>query len=126
MARIVVIDDDAGIRRTIARVLGEDGHDVGVAEDGIEGLRLVDAAPAALVIVDIVMPLRDGVETIRALRQRHPPLPILAVSGGSLRLDRDEVLLDARQLGATALLPKPFTPSELRAAVAWLLYPPTS
>lgn len=124
MARIVVIDDDSGIRRMVARALREDGHTVDEAEDGVEGLRLATAAPPELAIVDILMPERDGIETIRALRRRHPSLPILAISGGGLHLDPDELLVNAEELGATEVLRKPFPVSDLREAIARMLHPP--
>jgi DNA-binding response OmpR family regulator len=124
MARIVVIDDDTGTRRFVARALAQDGHSVREATNGIDGLELATESPPELAVVDVLMPGRDGIETIRELRRRQPSLPILAISGGSDVLKRDELLFDARALGATEVLAKPFALADLRGTVSRLLRPP--
>ncbi|MFL5574844.1 MAG: response regulator [Gemmatimonadaceae bacterium] len=125
MARIVVIDDDRGTRRMVVRALSEVGHSVEEAVDGAEGLRLAAAAPPELAVVDILMPGRDGIETIMELRRRQPSLPILAISGGGVSLSRDDVLVDAHALGATEVLRKPFPVSDLRETISRMLRPPS-
>lgn len=121
MAHILVIDDDEAVRRSMRRALELDGHTVLEAADGWEGLRRFGEAPVALVVTDILMPNREGIETIIELRRRSPTLPILAVSGGSLNTDREGILMSADLLGASRVLAKPFAVSELREVVADLL-----
>jgi CheY-like chemotaxis protein len=121
MAHILVIDDDATLRRNMRRALEMDGHQVTEAVNGAEGVRRYRETPVSLVITDILMPDQEGIETIIDLRRRAPALPILAVSGGSLNSDRDGILASADLLGATRILPKPFSLAEFRATVASLL-----
>lgn len=120
MARIIVIEDEAAIRRLVLRILSRDGHDVREASNGRDGVAMHRADPADLVITDLFMPEQDGIETIRQLREFAPDTPILAMSGGGSR-GMIDVLADAEQLGAQAVLQKPFSPDELAAAVTRLL-----
>lgn len=113
MALILVIEDNTQLRRTLVRTLTAAGHDVRDAADGVKGLKLFAESSAALIITDIVMPEKEGIETIRQLRQRAPDLPIIAISGGG-RLD---YLGFAKELGATATLTKPFGAEQLLTAV---------
>jgi len=117
MAQILVIEDNAQVRRTLVRILKAAGHDVREAADGVIGMKLFEEARPALIITDIVMPEQEGIETIRLLRQRAPSLPILAISGGG-RLD---YLSFAMELGATATLSKPFGSDQLLSTVADLI-----
>src|SRR5437016_14421021 len=119
MARILVIDDDALLRGAIRVVLESAGYEVIEAADGDAGLRLHREPGADLVVVDLFMPERDGLEVIRAVRAEAPQAKIIAMSGGSsLQLD----LLDAATaFGASRTLRKPFAPSMLLAAVRELL-----
>ena len=123
MAHVLVIDDDADVRWIIRRAVQSDGHTVTEAANGAEGLRRFTEQAADLVITDILMPEREGIETIIELRRGHPDLPILAISGGSEITDRDGLLVSADLLGATRVLPKPFALDQLRAMVHGLLAP---
>lgn len=120
MAKVVVMDDEEGIRNVIARILLRHGHEVWQAEDGEVGTRLVATHQPALVITDILMPEKEGIETIQELREAYPELKILAVSGAG-SAEEGGPLLDAEILGADSSLPKPFTPQELMAKVDLLL-----
>lgn len=120
MARILVIDDDTAVRATTARILRRAGHFVQEAEEGEQGLRYYREAPFDLVITDLYMPGKEGIETIMELRAERPDLPILAVSGGLLG-DIHGPLGDAELFGASASLAKPFTTEELQEAVRRLL-----
>jgi DNA-binding response OmpR family regulator len=122
MATVLVIDDDQQIRRMVVRVLARDNHEVIEAGDGQEGLRLFNARRPALVITDILMPEKEGIETIREIRAVAPRVPILAMSGGGT--SKTMVFLDsAKALGADAALSKPFRADELIDAVNKLLQP---
>ena len=111
MARIILIDDDALLRNTVARSLTAAGHSVAVAGNGFDGVKLVREGTAALVLTDIGMP-HGGLPTIRVLRAEFPTLPIIAMSGNPTGLDV------AGTLGVNRVLLKPFMPAELIAAIA--------
>ncbi len=114
MARILVIDDDAELRALAGLNLKDAGYQVLLAADGNEGLKLFREQPADLVITDIYMPNREGLETIRDMRQRSPKVGIIAISG---RATAGTMLGIARKLGADEVLQKPFAMQELLSAV---------
>ena len=120
MARVLVIDDDQSVRQVMAKILEHHGHEVDQAEEGEEGLELVRTRAYALVVTDLVMPGKEGIETILDIRSEFPDLPILAVSGG-ISVSKTGPLMDAAQLGANDTLAKPFTTGELMGAVNALL-----
>lgn len=121
MARILVIDDERFVRSLINRVLLRDGHEVVVAVDGDEGLDQFRTGDFDLVITDILMPQKEGIETMLELREQAPDIPVLAISGGGGTSAPAGPLADARLLGADATLAKPFDVEELSAVVARLL-----
>jgi CheY-like chemotaxis protein len=116
MALILVIDDEQMLRRTLRALLERAGHTVVEAEDGNQGLTQFDNQKPDLVLTDIIMPDREGVETIGELRRRSPQTPIIAMSGGG-SVGGDLFLTLAKQLGASATLAKPIRQAELIAAV---------
>ena len=120
MAHILIIDDDDSLRETMRKILVMAGHTVVQAKEGGEGLRLFREGSVDLVVTDLVMPGKEGIETIQELREEFPDIPILAISGGT-SLDRDGPLYDARAFGANASLAKPFGVSEFRDAAERLL-----
>jgi DNA-binding response OmpR family regulator len=117
---ICVIDDDESVRQTVGRILKGAGYAVVDAKDGEAGLRAVERSKSAMIITDIVMPNREGIETIREAKQRFPAIPIIAISGGG-RLGPDGFLDLALKLGADDCLAKPFRPAELLDKVRRLL-----
>lgn len=116
MARILIIDDDDLLRSTLKQALEHFGHSVREAADGIQGIAAYHAEPAELVITDIVMPEKEGLDIIRDLRRDYPGLRIIAMSGG-LAYDPKLYLHMAERFGATAVLAKPFELTELRRIV---------
>ena len=120
MARILLIDDDAALRSAVRRALERAGYEVREAGDGESGLRVHREVGADLVIVDIFMPERDGLELIRELRTAAPGVKILAMSGGG-KSGKIDLLKDATVFGAARTLRKPFEMSELWNAVRELL-----
>jgi DNA-binding response OmpR family regulator len=114
MAKILVIDDDPEMRSALEQTLKLAGHDVMLAEDGEQGLKVLRDQPANLVITDIFMPNKEGFETINTLRKDFPNVPIIAISG---RPELGNVLAIARRLGSVRTLAKPFQSPELLAAV---------
>jgi len=121
MPRILVIDDNRDMRDLLRVVLERDGYAVEVAADGEEGLRAQSARPADVVITDIFMPNRDGLETIARLRAEHPRAKVLVISGGGDVVRGAGYLSTAREIGAHAVLPKPFELPALLAAVRGLI-----
>ncbi|RMF24992.1 MAG: response regulator [Deltaproteobacteria bacterium] len=119
MARILVIDDDEASRAVIEEILARKGHEVTLAGGGRAGLAEARRQRFDLVLVDIIMPDIDGMETITELREMSDALPIIAMSGSSP--NSAGYLETAKVLGADAALAKPFTKSELEDAVAAML-----
>jgi DNA-binding response OmpR family regulator len=113
---VLLIDDDAALRKIMHRMIADAGHEVIEAADGVAGLRAFETKPADVVVTDIMMPEKEGIETIRDLRKLAPTLRIVAVSGGA-RIHNLDFLNMARQLGADATLPKPFRKEELLACI---------
>jgi DNA-binding response OmpR family regulator len=114
--RILVIDDEAGLRKTIRGMLEFRGLEVEEAADGEMGIRAYRQHGADVVLCDLFMPTRDGLETIRELRRLAPHVKIIAMSGGGPR-GTVNLLPMARRMGAAEVLYKPFAWSELLAAV---------
>lgn len=123
MARILVIDDDGQVRGAIRRILERAGHTVLDAADGEAGIRVYRERPTDLIITDIFMPERDGIETIQQLRREFPGVKIIAISGGD-RTRTVDLRKDAELLGASRTLRKPFELTELLEAVSELLGEP--
>jgi len=107
MARILVIDDEQQVREVIGRILERLGHEVAIAQNGEEGLELYQDQSADLVISDVFMPGKDGLDTLIALRRHDPDAKILLISGNWQRLCVDAGHL-AEHLGAMGILEKPF------------------
>ena len=117
---VLLIEDDAIMLRTLGRAFQREGCRIVGARDGDEGLtRFLERTPD-LVVTDILMPNREGVETIVAMKAKAPDVKILAISGGG-RLGAEQVLELASRLGADAVLPKPFRSGEMLAVARRLL-----
>jgi CheY-like chemotaxis protein len=114
--KILVIDDEEDICVMTKLLLERAGHEVASACDGRVAIRLLAEQPFDLVITDMLMPERDGLEVMSELRRNHPAVRIIASSGGG-RVSSESYLHIARKSGAHALLPKPFTHKELLASI---------
>jgi len=118
--RVLVVDDDKAVRESLRRSLEFNGYDVSVASDGAEALAGLSAGAAAapdVVVMDVMMPRLDGIETTRALRAAGNDVPILVLTARDAVGDRVEGL-DA---GADDYLTKPFALQELLARLRALL-----
>jgi len=120
MNPILIIDDDIEILSVLRLILEREGYDVLAASDGKEGLKLCRQQRVDLVITDLVMPEKEGVETIMELRRDFPHVKIIAMSGGG-SIAPENYLHMAQMLGAQRTLRKPFTPNEMLEAVRELV-----
>jgi len=120
MHRILLIEDDDKVRKMLRQTLVAAGYDVQDAANGAIGLECYIQQRSDLVITDIVMPDREGLETIRELRRHHAGVKIIAMSGGG-RGDSQDYLKLAHQFGALRTLSKPFSGEEILTAVAEVL-----
>jgi DNA-binding NtrC family response regulator len=117
MAFILVVDDEAMLRTTLRAILQRAGHEVAEAEDGAKAMEFFRISTPDLVLTDILMPNREGVETIGEMRAAAPAMPIIAMSGGGSTRGGELFLTLAAQLGATETLAKPIRQAELLKAV---------
>jgi CheY-like chemotaxis protein len=120
MSRILVIEDDEMVRTSVAKILVLMGHTVVEARDGKEGLALFSESGADLVITDLVMPEKEGLEVMMEIKRTHPATRIIAISGGGRRGPGD-LLRIAKHLGAAKVLSKPFSFEGFKAAVTEVL-----
>ena len=120
MAVIVIVDDDPTIRLIAAELLRPDNHVVLEAEDGDEALKVVGSMAVDLVVLDMLMPNKDGLETILELRRTQPGIRILAISSGG-RVGAEQLLRTALMLGADDTMVKPLRLESFAATVSRLL-----
>lgn len=117
---VLIIDDDSVLLKGLASSFAAAGCNVMTAADGVVGLKRFAQVRPDLVVTDIIMPDREGVETIVAMKGEDATVPIIAISGGG-RIGPGEFLSLALRLGADAALAKPFRSKELLATAAGLL-----
>jgi len=120
MPRILVVDDDAQVRTMLKLTLEREGYEIIEAGDGTEAVAAYDSEQVDLVITDIVMPEKEGIETIMELRSTNPAVRIIAISGGG-RINPDDYLKWARRFGVEHTFTKPVDRERLLAAVSELL-----
>ena len=114
MARVLVIEDDPEMRKSLEKTLQSAGHEVVLAADGHEGMKHFRSLPSDVVITDLFMPNQDGIETMINLRREFPAVKIVAISGN---ISAGAMLSVAKRLGAVVVLEKPFDIDALLAAV---------
>jgi DNA-binding NtrC family response regulator len=112
MKQILIIDDEPQIRSMLKKMLEREGFDIIVASDGKEGMELFEKNPVDLVITDLIMPEKEGIEIIRVFKKGYPDVPIIAMSGGG-KNSPDGYLKMAKLLGAQATFEKPINKEEL-------------
>ncbi len=120
MGRIMVVEDDKAVRELLREILKRAGHEVIAAGNGKEAIALYQDTPADLIITNILMPEKEGLETIQEMRRDDPDIKIIAISGGG-QIGPADYLEIARRFGAMRTFSKPFDRKELLAAVDELL-----
>ncbi|MFZ4395794.1 MAG: response regulator [Kiritimatiellia bacterium] len=116
MASVLVIDDEADIRDLLRELLTVLGYEVRMAENGDQGLKSYLSEPADVVLMDMFMPDKDGLETLRDLLRHDPQARVIAMSGGGTRRNYG-ILKPASFMGARRMLCKPITVEELQTTV---------
>lgn len=114
--KILVMDDDEIMRDMIVQLLSEAGYVAESAPDGRRGLKLLETRPFDLIVTDMVMPDKEGLETILAIRKKNKTVPIIAISGGG-KLGPERYLPLAREFGANVTFQKPFDNERFLEAV---------
>jgi len=119
--RVLVIDDDVDVREMICKMLNGNDYDVLAAANGKEGMQIIRREPKInIVITDLIMPEKEGIETIQEIKRDFPQIRILAISGGG-RGSAQNYLALAKGMGANLTLNKPFVKQELLNAVNEIL-----
>jgi len=117
MLKILVVDDEESVREMVSGMIASSGYDVVVAENGVQAMVACDDTEIDLIITDIVMPEKNGIDFIMDVRKKYPDIPIIAISGGGGITGRYDYLEIATLIGAHNVLKKPFSLHELRVAV---------
>nr|CRH05973.1 putative Response regulator receiver protein [Candidatus Magnetococcus massalia] len=121
MAHILVIEDDELFGIYLEEILSEAGHTMILAKNGQEGLKRRQEGRFDLILTDIIMPEKDGIELLRDLRNMSPQPKIITMSGGGHGIFPGDVLPITKMLGADYTLTKPFTKNELLPVIDSLL-----
>ena len=121
MVHILVIDDEPSVLDVLRKILQLEGYEVITACNGEEGLELFRQFPCDLVITDMVMPVKDGLQTILDLRKEKPDIPVVAMSGGGT-ISKERYLVVAGYLDKVITIPKPFSVESITEAVTKLLF----
>ena len=117
IATVLVVDDDCFVRESVKAVLEQNGYAVREAADGEAALASLTAYRADIVLLDILMPRKEGLETLLELKQRFPNVTVYAMSASGARQGHD-FLSVATKFGAHGILQKPFSPQALIALLA--------
>lgn len=117
VGKILVVDDDEAILILLSEILTQVGYEVSTAQDGGKALRMAQMQSFDLLLTDLVMPDRDGIEVIQSIRKQQPKLRIIAISGAF----GGSMLRAAELLGAQATLPKPCTSTHLLTTIREVL-----
>lgn len=117
MATVLIVDDDKSIRELVREIVEMDGHNVLLATNGQEALGLCKEHHPDLVITDLIMPEKTGLDFIMEIKATKPNVPIIAISGGGGITGDVDYLPIAKLLGASLVISKPFDMKKLRAAI---------
>lgn len=116
MPIVAVIDDDTDLLRMVARMLESGGHEALTFSSVGDAVAALEHTPVDVILTDIFMPRLDGFHLLAAMRESHPDVPIIAMSGGG-SLIKVDMLPETKAFGAAAILDKPFTREQLIATI---------
>lgn len=121
MAKILVVDDEQNIRTILTESLKKESHELFEASTGQEACDILDVNDIELLITDLVMPGKTGLELIMEIKEKQPALHIIAISGGGGINGRFDYLPIAQLVGANNIIKKPFSISDIKKTVSDLL-----
>lgn len=113
MAQVLVIEDNAELGNLLNSFISSAGHQVTLCARSIQALEVIQHENWDLIVTDMFMPDRDGLDILRETRRSSPATPVIAMSGGSRLFPKFDPLMCASELGATAILKKPFRRADL-------------
>jgi DNA-binding NtrC family response regulator len=116
---LLVIDDEKLVRWTIQQIMGKENFRVVSASDGDEAMELIKQNRFDVIITDLVMPGRDGIDVAKWIKKLHPETKVIMITAYGYSLDKDE----ARKAGISFFLDKPFQVDEVKRAVSQVLLP---
>ena len=111
--RILIVDDEEIVLKSCLRILSDGNYELEAVQDGLEALRKIETSDYDVLILDIMMPKIDGLEVLQRVKEMHPDIDIIMITG----LSQIETAVRAMKLGAFDYLPKPFDPDELKLVV---------
>ncbi len=120
MPKFLLVDDNEELLEVQSAYLEAHEQEVFLARNGREALRLLQCEQVDILVTDVIMPEMEGLETIMAVRQTHPHLPIIVVSGGG-RIGATDYLTMAKSMGAHSAMSKPIAPAALLAEARFLI-----
>ena len=118
MKNVLIIEDDLLISSLVRFRLKKDGYNVTTAEDGLAGIHAIDNNDLDLIITDVMIPFKNGIEIINHTKKHFPNIPIIVLSSLG---EEESTVLEAFNLGASDFIPKPFNPNELAIRVRRLI-----
>ncbi|MEM7029055.1 MAG: response regulator [Chloroflexota bacterium] len=113
MSKILITDDNDPFRKVLADILTEEGYDVYEAAQGVEALEILTETDIDLILLDLIMPEMEGIETLGHISTKFTGIPVIMMSGDSQRIDTEFYLKLAGRFGAKAILQKPFHMQEV-------------
>lgn len=120
MQKILIVDDDDLIRDLLYEILTPQGFEIILAENGNRAMEILSRERVDLIITDIIMPEKEGIETILDIKKKLPNAKIIAMSGGG-QLGANSYLNIAKRLGVSATITKPFDPNKLVKTIRTIL-----
>lgn len=114
---VLVVDDDPLLREIAVEMLSTDGYPCAAAEDGDVAIAMMSARPADLVVLDMIMPNREGLETLGVIKTRWPATTVIMISAGTRAMMAGDLLTTAKALGADAVMHKPLQAAAFLALV---------
>lgn len=120
MANILLVDDDVMFREMLHRTLLRSGYQVTPAGDGLEAMKCLREDSFDLVITDMLMPEKEGFETIEDIRRMYPEMKVIAMSGGNRNPNAWQTLVNAKTVGADQIFVKPFHLTDFKHAIEQL------